>query len=88
MFEDLQKYIPNETVVSARDMNTLGEVVRTVRNISGVRFFADSQGVYFRPNPPSQPPENMGEFQYQNHTMVAQNKAGWDVQRLGPFPAT
>lgn len=80
--DDLQKYFPGkEPAISAKDMNTLGEVVRMLRNISGPNLFVDSTGIYFRPGRQS-PSLPKGKYQYQTFQMVSQNETGWDFDSL------
>lgn len=46
---DLQTYVPDKTPVSARDMNTLGQLVKIVRGLAGAGAFIDETGIAFRP---------------------------------------
>jgi hypothetical protein len=51
MFEDLQNYVPQKSIVTAKDMNTLGGVVRFARGVANALGYTDSTGAVSRRAP-------------------------------------
>jgi hypothetical protein len=83
MLKELHKYVPNETPVYADDMNTLGDLVRMMDNISGPDLFIDWTGIHMRrppiPDVPSLPVGELDGMVYQN---TSQNTGGFADVRL------
>jgi hypothetical protein len=83
MLKELHQYVPNQTPVYADDMNTLGQAVRLLNNLSGPDVFVDETGVHFRSSPaPALPEEDLGELDGQVHQMTSQLTSGWADLRL------
>jgi hypothetical protein len=83
MLKDFATYIPNETPVFAEDMNTAGQMVKMLNNVTGPYVFVDSTGIHFRrppiPDVPSLPVGELDGMVYQN---TSQNTGGFADVRL------
>jgi hypothetical protein len=82
MLKELHKYVPNETPVYADDMNTLGDLVRLMGNISGPDLFIDWTGIHMRRPPIPEVVEDLGELDGMIPQMTSQNTRGWGDLRL------
>lgn len=82
MLPDFATYIPGQTPVLARDMNTAGEMVRIFNNLSGPLMFRDATGVHFRRQILPVPEEDAPEFFGQVHMGVANLTPGWALLPL------
>jgi hypothetical protein len=49
MLDDTKVYSDGDPYVSARDLNTFGDLVRIVRNMTGLDCLVDSSGIHIRP---------------------------------------
>jgi hypothetical protein len=83
MLKDFENYVPNETHPLARDMNTAGQMVKILNNLSGPDVFVDGTGIHFRrppiPDVPSLPVGELDGMVYQN---TSQNTGGFADVRL------
>lgn len=83
MLDQPSRYIPDQSPVLARDMNTLGDVVRMLNNMSGPDVFIDSTTIAFRRPPiPAVVEEDAPEYYGQVHIGVANLTPGWSLLPL------
>lgn len=89
MLRDLQNYVGEQTEITAQDMNTLGQAVRMLRNITGPDVFADATGIAFRrPSVPDVPDELEAQYDGQVFQAGADLVVSAGYLRLVNAPAT
>jgi hypothetical protein len=82
MLKDFENYIPNQTYPLARDMNTAGQMVKMLNNISGPDVFVDSTGIHFRRPPIPAVEEDLAELDGMVKQATSQNTVGYADVRL------